>query len=657
MMFKSPEMLLLFAILPILGRLLVRARRLNERSAARLRGERAASKVATRSIVLLLGAFSALIVALAQPIWNPHRAPLATQGRDVVVALDISRSMLAADVYPSRLAIAKISLYESLEQLRNHRIGLITFAGAASVRVPLTLDHNFVRYMIERAAPSDADVGSTSLQSAIEKAIDVVLSEGKQGEQDVIIFTDGEDHVSDVEKTSEALRKSGARVLIIGIGDPVNGSKIPSVDNPEAWMQYQGEAVVTRLDEKTLRRLAAESPNVIYYAARTRPFDFIARYRQMISDTADLPAGAEDRVVYTEGYPFFIALALMLWLVPLSRRWLPGMVLWVVLSGCGAQDPLPDASFREAMQEGCVRWRDVQQTITDAPEAALVDLDHARAFFLQAAMLRPGNAEAARQIAGVTAQIHAIESRIEAKRKSEQDLRQKLQEAIKQLRELARREDALSRQSRRLLRKRPRISPKKKAAIAPSVREEQSLVNRETGSVFATVTDVQASLKAMRLEAFSDERGGLAAELDAPRNELAAARRSQQTALNHLQPDAVSWPKVNTAFQRAASHLKAALRLLPDQSRQQKAKENSAATKESAMDREFDEDAEWSESDQSANMSLPLDSGQFKTALENRALPIPNYRAEDIMAEEAANMEQRAQRQSKAAGAKVEKNW
>ena len=235
MIFHHPEMLLLLAILPMLGKLLTRAQKKQAEAAAKLRGEKPFSKHWTRAkrerprergavtagsgkkqLVLQLGSLAALILALAQPAWNPHPGPAGMRGRDLVIALDISRSMLAQDVFPSRLDGAKIALFESLDHLNGQRIGLITFAGAASVRVPLTLDHNFVRYMLDRAQPSDADVGSTSIQSAIEKAIDVVLKESETGKQDVILLTDGEDLLSDIEKTAEELRDCGARVLMVG---------------------------------------------------------------------------------------------------------------------------------------------------------------------------------------------------------------------------------------------------------------------------------------------------------------------------------------------------------------------------------------------------------------------------------------------------------
>jgi len=328
-----------------------------------------------------------------------------------VIALDISRSMLAQDVFPSRLDEAKIALFESLDHLNGQRVGLITFAGAASVRVPLTLDHNFVRYMLDRAQPSDADVGSTSIQSAIEKAIDVVLKESEKGKQDVILLTDGEDLLSDIEKTAEELRDCGARVLMVGIGDPLAGARIPDIGKTNAWMQYKGRDVVTRLDEDKLNRLAAESPNVVYVPVQTRPFDLITIYRKMLADTENIPGTEDGQMVYTEGYPGLIALALILFMLPLSRRLLPALTA-LFIAGCSPDFQSLEDNYEQHFEQGRTLWTEAQTPIDADPHAALPILTAARAEFLHAALIRPGDEPAAQQIAGVSAQIRAVEQAI-----------------------------------------------------------------------------------------------------------------------------------------------------------------------------------------------------------------------------------------------------
>lgn len=669
-------MLSLLVILPMLGRILARAHRKRREAAAVLRGKKPVSTRPTgegltrsggngtkwsgnvwkRSVGFQLGAFAALIIALAKPAWNPHPGPLQVQGRDLVIALDISRSMLAEDVFPTRLDAAKIALHESLETLQGQKIGLITFAGAASVRVPLTLDHNFVKYILDRAQPSDADIGSTSLQAAIEKAIDIALSESKQGMQDIILFTDGEDHISDIDKTAEQLRECGARVMIVGIGDPVAGAKIPAIEEDKQWMQYEGQDVVTKLDEAKLQQLSKQSPNVIYSPAHTRPFDLIALYRQLITDTADMPTSDETLLIYTEGYPVFIALALVLWLVPLNRRLFPALLLCII-AGCTPEpSPLPETAYEAQIEQANTLWTEAQELIKSDPHGALMMLQDARAFFLQAAMSRPGEIAAAQQIAGVTVQARAVEAAVKTREEAEKDLQQKLQEGIEQLQLLTQREQALAQKSKQLLRRRPAAPPKEKQAAVEPSRTEQADVGTGTGEVLDIVGQVQAVVQGMLKAAHGDGEDTMPpTEFDEPADLLQNACGSQQTAIRNLQPDAINWSQANSAFHSATRQMQEALRLLTDQG--QDGEDSGDMSDEYGMDWEYDENMEWSESDMASDLSMPMQSGPFQSALQSRSLPTPNYTAEEILMEEAANMEQRAQQQSGRAGAKVEKNW
>ena len=256
----TPWMLLLLPVVALAGWLMLRARRLQYEAACRLQGVAPENRPAGlgRRDCLALAALACTVLALARPQWNPRPYDVERRGRDLVIALDVSRSMLAADVFPSRLEAARIAIHEALPVLTGQRIALITFAGSASVRVPLTLDHGFVRYMLERADPSDMDVGSTSLQAAFEMAADNVLTDATGGRRDLVVFTDGEDHLSNIEKTAELLAECGARVLIIGLGDPIQGARVPDASDTDQWMRYKDAEVVSRLEEGTLAKLAGE---------------------------------------------------------------------------------------------------------------------------------------------------------------------------------------------------------------------------------------------------------------------------------------------------------------------------------------------------------------------------------------------------------------
>ncbi|MGE4489735.1 MAG: VWA domain-containing protein [Kiritimatiellales bacterium] len=655
MIFQAPWFLLLLLILPILGKIDARARRLKMKAAEKLRGKRNSSNHWKKTAALRIGSLAALVIALAQPAWNPHPGPPGEQGHDLVIALDISRSMLAADVFPNRLEAAKIALFESLDQLRGQQIGLITFAGAASVRVPLTLDHNFIRYMLERAAPSDAEVGGTSLQAAIEKAIDVVLKESEKGRQDMIILTDGEDHISNIEKTTQELRDCGARVLIVGLGDIDNWTKIPDIGKTNSWMQYKGSDVTSHLEEVTLNLLSVESPNVVYYSAQTRPFDLLDLYTKLIDDTKNLPLEGDRPTVYTEGYPLFIALALLLWAWPAARNRLFPAILALLVASCSPNFQTLEKDYQQHVDQGRTLWTQAQPSVEADPRAALSTLTNAREEFLRAALLIPGNERAAQQIAGITAQMHQIEQAIQEQEEAEKDLQEKLQEAVEALKVLTQRETVLSQQSQQLLKRRPPAPAAEKTAAADPARQEQVDIGTGTAGVLDVVTDVQAVIQKMLAGLYGKEDAPPPTEFDQAVEKLNHARTSQQSAVESLTPDAVNWPQANSALLTASRRMQEALDLLASQNSQNQSDENSDDGDESDWD--FDENMEWDESSQMSDLSMPIDSSNFKTALENKALPAPNYSAEDILKQEEANMEQRAEQNAARAGAKVEKNW
>jgi len=354
-----PWMLLLLPLVALAGWLMTRARRLQREAACRLKGvapQRGPARLGRRD-GLALASLACVVLALARPQWNPRAYDVERRGRDLVIALDVSRSMLAADVFPSRLEVARIAIHEAFPALAGQRIGLITFAGSASVRVPLTLDHGFVRYMLERADPSDMDMGSTSLQAAVELAASSVLTDAAGGRRDLIVFTDGEDHLSNLEQTAELLANCGARVLIIGLGDPVQGARVPAAGGSGPWMRYKDKDadVVSRLEEGNLQRLCGKSTHVTYFPARTRPFDLVPLYEALVSGAADeVVVGELRKVRYTEGYPYLLGMAVVLWLASLPSK-LPAArclaLIVLLLPGCARrQDSGDQAAFQAKLQ-------------------------------------------------------------------------------------------------------------------------------------------------------------------------------------------------------------------------------------------------------------------------------------------------------------------
>jgi len=676
----APWMLLLLPLVVAVGWLMARATRLQHEAACHLKGgaPEQGNVALGREGWKVLTALVCVVVALAQPQWDPRPYDRERRGRDLVVALDVSRSMLAADVFPSRLEMARIAIHEALPTFRGHRVALVTFAGSASVRVPLTLDHGFVRYMLERADPTNMDVGSTSLQAAIEKVASSVLTDGVGGKRDLVVFTDGEDHLSDIEKTAELLARTGVRVLIIGLGDPVRGAPVPDARDAERWMQHNGADVISRLDEKKLIALADRSSNVTYYAARARPFDLVPLYRQLTADAGDeAVVGGVRQVRYTEGYPYLLVLAVVLWLASLAPKppRLHALVLIILLvPGCNSQvEDQGDPAFQTRCQQGSELLRFArEQSGADAFAERLLLVD-AREQFLRAGLLRPGHIEAARQITAITARLRELDKVIEKRRGEERQQREKLDETIQRIETLTERQQQLCQRSRRALRRppipsgeqanlpepqgvnaqvRPRAQLKR---LALPISTEQRAVRAETSDILDSITHQQETLRQLLRRAYGDVGELPRTEVDPVAEMLTQTVAAQGEALARLSGESLQWPQANTALHTAAGRMQQALEALrslqppvPD------AEDEMSGTRRVG---DYDEDMDAAGTESRNGGGQAVSPGDFHEALSLRTLPIPDYTSAEIMAEEAANRRKRAQRNAARAGAKVEKNW
>lgn len=326
-----------------------------------------------------------------------------------------------------------------------------------------------------------------------------------------------------------------------------------------------------------------------------------------------------------------------------------------LITGCSPDRPEENPQYTEHLQSGTAMWTDAQPLIETDPRAALPALLQARENFLLAAMTRPGDQPAARQIAGVSAQIRLIEQQIQKQEEAEEGLQEKLRAAIEKLQELTRQENSLADQSRQLLRKRPPAPAEEKTAAAEKILPQQTDINTGTAEVQQMVQEVQQVVQKMLAAAYGENEAPPPTEFDAAIEHLKQARSAQDSAAASLQPETLQWPNASSSLMIAGRKMQEALQQLSDQNANQNTEPSS--DENDFSDWEFDEDMEWSESDLSSDMSMPMSSQNFKTALESRALPVPNYTAEEVLAEEAANQEQRAQKKAERAGAGVEKNW
>jgi len=265
--------------------------------------------------VLLSVAFAAIVAALTRPAWNPTPREVKRKGRDVVILLDTSRSMLAEDIKPNRLERAKIAIGDLMETIRGDRIGIITFAGSASVKCPLTQDYPFVRMALERITTESAPKGGTNVGDAIRKAIDDVFDEQVKEYKDIILITDCDDQEKSFPiQAAEKAGQKGIRIIAVGLGNPDEGARIPIVesDGTKTFLKYQGQEVWTKLDEQTLRQVAAATPAGAYIPVETGTFDLGQIYNDLVYSAQRRDLESTTVLEYDEKFQIFLALALIL---------------------------------------------------------------------------------------------------------------------------------------------------------------------------------------------------------------------------------------------------------------------------------------------------------------------------------------------------------
>jgi Ca-activated chloride channel family protein len=265
--------------------------------------------------VLALGAVAFGVLALARPQFGTRVETVQSMGQDIVVAVDLSRSMLAEDLSPNRLERARLAILRLMDNLDGDRIGLVAFAADAFVQSPLTTDYAAAGMFLNAMSPDLMPVQGTDLGAALRVSLDA-LDQGARDSRVIVIVTDGEDQEGDFEDQLERAVSSGVQVHVVGIGS-TEGVPIPVYDdqgNRQGFLRDEdGTVVTTRLNEQTLRTVA-ERTGARYVRAGTGGSGF--------DDLVDELAGArgealEERQVtqFEEQFQIFLGLALaLLWI-------------------------------------------------------------------------------------------------------------------------------------------------------------------------------------------------------------------------------------------------------------------------------------------------------------------------------------------------------
>ena len=261
------------------------------------------SKVWVRLTFFALG-FLFFVIGLSRPQIGAKIKEHETKGAEIMIALDVSNSMLAEDYSPNRLERAKLAITRLVDKLRDDRIGLIVFAGNSFVQLPITTDYVSAKMFLNSISTDSVPIQGTAIGEAINTAIRSFSAQSEKSRA-VIIITDGENHEDDPVAAAKQAAEMGIRVFAIGVGSP-EGKPIPM--DGELLKDKEGNIVVTRLDEAVLQEVASAG-NGAYVRAGNSEFGL----NPIIDDIRKMEDEKYNSIVFEEfdeQFMYFMAIAL-----------------------------------------------------------------------------------------------------------------------------------------------------------------------------------------------------------------------------------------------------------------------------------------------------------------------------------------------------------
>ena len=262
------------------------------------------SKVWVRLVLFSTGFFF-FVIGLSRPQIGARLKEQEIKGAEIIIAIDVSNSMLAEDYSPNRLERAKLAVSRLVDKLRDDRIGLVIFAGTSFVQLPVTTDYVSAKMFLNSIDTGSIPIQGTALGDAITTCIRSFSAQSDKSRA-IILITDGENHEDDPVAAAKQAAEMGIKVFTIGVGSP-EGKPIPM--NGELLKDKDGEIVVSRLDEAVLQEIAAEG-NGAYVRAGNSEFGL----NPIIDDLRKLEDEKYSSVVfeeYDEQFMYFLAIALV----------------------------------------------------------------------------------------------------------------------------------------------------------------------------------------------------------------------------------------------------------------------------------------------------------------------------------------------------------
>ena len=307
------QYLLLLLLIPLLFvacalNLRIRRKRIarlgNPELVARLMPDASTGKVWLK-VSLLAAAWFFFVIGLARPQLGARLKEHQSQGVEVMIALDVSNSMLAEDYSPNRLERSKLAISRLVDKLQGDRIGLVVFAGQAFVQLPITADYVSAKIFLKSIDTGSVPIQGTDLAEALMASARSFSTQSERSRA-IILITDGEDHEGEALEAARTIAEQGIRIYCIGVGSP-QGKPIPK--NGSLMKDRNGDIVVSRLDEEILQEIAGAG-NGKYVRAGATEFGL----NPIIDDIRALDKEQFNSVVFEdfdEQYMYFFAIALL----------------------------------------------------------------------------------------------------------------------------------------------------------------------------------------------------------------------------------------------------------------------------------------------------------------------------------------------------------
>lgn len=320
--FQHPEVLFLLFIIPIVIILMIwqyiqKKKKLNQIADQNLYLQLIPNvskyKLSVKTILYVI-AFLLAVIALANPQFGLNKEKMKVTGRDVMIALDLSNSMLCEDLQPNRLERSKRFLTRLIENMASDKIGLIVFAGNAFLQTPLTIDHSNIKMNLNASNPKNMPAQGTNLSRAIELAMQN-FDEKETTSKSLIIITDGENHDKDAEAMAKQAASKGFRITLIGVGTDAGG---PIPYNNEYLKDNEGNTVITKMNPEEMKQIADAGNGNFYHINSINASDAV------LAELNKIDKKQSNEIIYANYnsyFQFFALLSIIFLIIEMVISW------------------------------------------------------------------------------------------------------------------------------------------------------------------------------------------------------------------------------------------------------------------------------------------------------------------------------------------------